>query len=114
MAAAEEHAGRGRAAPVGDIVYLCRETAPDVPRGEDRQADLPREADARQPPGNPVYADGKIYVTGRDGDDDVVQPGQEFKVLATNKLPDTFTASPGGRRRPHLLAGVHYAVRRRK
>ncbi len=49
---------------------------------------------------NPLHADGKIYLTGRDGVVVVVKPGPNFEILATNKLPDTFTASPavsGGR-----------------
>jgi outer membrane protein assembly factor BamB len=49
---------------------------------------------------NMVYADGKIYVAGRDGAVDVVRPGSEFKVLANNKIPDTLYGSPavaGGR-----------------
>ncbi|QEL16489.1 outer membrane protein assembly factor BamB family protein [Limnoglobus roseus] len=49
---------------------------------------------------NPVYADGKIYLLGRDQSTVVVKPGREFEVLATNKLPDNFAASPavsGGR-----------------
>jgi outer membrane protein assembly factor BamB len=43
---------------------------------------------------NMVYADGKIYITGRDGTIDVVQPGPEFKVLATNTIPDYILGSP--------------------
>jgi hypothetical protein len=41
-----------------------------------------------------VVADGKLYVTAKDGTIDVVQAGREFKKVATNKLPDTLTASP--------------------
>jgi outer membrane protein assembly factor BamB len=43
---------------------------------------------------NPVYADGKLYLTGRDGVCVVVKPGPTLTKLAENKLPDTFTASP--------------------
>ncbi len=49
---------------------------------------------------NPLYVDGKIVLVSREGTMPVVKPGREFEVLATNKLPDTFTASPaaaGGR-----------------
>ncbi len=49
---------------------------------------------------SPVYGDGKIYVTGRDGVVTVVKAGPKFEPLAENKLPDEFTASPavsGGR-----------------
>jgi outer membrane protein assembly factor BamB len=43
---------------------------------------------------NPVYADDKLYLLGRDSTMVVVKPGREFDKLATNKLPDTFSASP--------------------
>jgi outer membrane protein assembly factor BamB len=44
---------------------------------------------------SPVYADGKIYLTGRDsGTFSVVQAGPKFELLATNRLPDVFPASP--------------------
>lgn len=49
---------------------------------------------------SPVYADGRVYLTSRDGTFSVVKAGPEFQLLATNKLPDNFTASPaisGGR-----------------
>ena len=49
---------------------------------------------------NPVYADGKILVVGREGTMATVKPGKEPELLHKMKLPDTFTASPavsGGR-----------------
>jgi hypothetical protein len=49
---------------------------------------------------SPVYADGKVYCTARDGTISVVKAGPTFELLAVNKLPDTITASPvisGGR-----------------
>jgi outer membrane protein assembly factor BamB len=49
---------------------------------------------------SPVYGDGKIYLTSRDGLVSVVQAGRTFKLLATNELPDKTAASPaisGGR-----------------
>ena len=42
----------------------------------------------------PVLADGKIYVAARDGVVTVIEPGREFKVLATNKMGDEIAASP--------------------
>lgn len=42
----------------------------------------------------PVLADGKIYVVARDGVVTVIQPGRDFKVLATNKMGDDIAASP--------------------
>jgi outer membrane protein assembly factor BamB len=44
---------------------------------------------------SPVYGDGKIYLTNRDeGVVSVVKAGRKFELLASNKLPDQFTASP--------------------
>src|SRR5262249_22312590 len=43
---------------------------------------------------SPVYADGKIILTARDGTFSVVKAGRKFELLATNELPDEFTASP--------------------
>ena len=41
-----------------------------------------------------MYADGKIYLTARDGVITVVKAGPKFQVLATNKMPDQIAASP--------------------
>ena len=43
---------------------------------------------------SPVYADGKIYCTARDGTFTVVKAGPKFERLAENKLPDQFASSP--------------------
>lgn len=43
---------------------------------------------------SPVLADGKLYLTARDGMVTVVQPGREFKILAQNDLGEDITASP--------------------
>ena len=43
---------------------------------------------------SPVYADGKIYLTARDGVISVVKAGPKFELLATNRLKDDISASP--------------------
>ena len=43
---------------------------------------------------NPLLVDGKVYLVGRDGSVVVVKPGEVPTILAKNKLPDNFTASP--------------------
>ncbi len=43
---------------------------------------------------SPVAADGKIYVTGRDGTTVVLHDDRENKPLAVNHLSDSFSASP--------------------
>lgn len=43
---------------------------------------------------SPVYADGRLYFFSQEGATTVIQPGREFKVLATSQLDDGFMASP--------------------
>jgi outer membrane protein assembly factor BamB len=43
---------------------------------------------------SPVLADGKLYVTSRDGTFTVVKAGPKYELLATNTLSDEFAASP--------------------
>lgn len=96
---------------VDGIVYLLGDgplTAVDAKTGEPiYRQQLPKQIYR----GNMVYADGKIYVVGRDGIGAVVQAGREFKLLATNELKEVVYASPavsGGRLylrgREHLYA----------
>jgi len=42
---------------------------------------------------SPVAADGRVYVTGREGETVVLEAGPAPKVLATNPLPDAVDAS---------------------
>lgn len=42
---------------------------------------------------SPVAADGRVYITGRDGTTVVIRAGSTYEVLATNKLDDQFSAS---------------------
>ena len=41
-----------------------------------------------------VGASDRVYIAGRGGTVNVIQHGPEFKVLAENKLDDSFNASP--------------------
>jgi len=43
---------------------------------------------------SPVLADGKIYATNEEGSTTVIEAGDEFKILSTNKLNDYTLASP--------------------
>lgn len=49
---------------------------------------------------SPVFAEGRIYFTARDGTVTVVQSGTDFHILATNRLEEEIAASPAvsGRR----------------
>jgi outer membrane protein assembly factor BamB len=78
------------------LVYLCRENGNmaciDAKSGEVYYTDQ-RTHNARYR-ASPVFAGDKIYITSRDGVITVLQPGKQFKVLATNKLGQEITASP--------------------
>ena len=80
---------------VGNLVFLMSEqgtlTSIDAKTGEIFASERITNERHRA---NPVYADGKLYLLGREGTCPVVKPGKTIEVLATNKLPDTFTASP--------------------
>ena len=43
---------------------------------------------------SPVAAAGRVYVLGRNGVTAVVRHGKKLEILATNRLDDSFTASP--------------------
>jgi outer membrane protein assembly factor BamB len=87
---------------VDGLVYLVRENGNmaclDARSGKVHYTDQ-RTQNTRHR-ASPVFADGKIYTAARDGTVCVVAAGPEFKLLAKNKLPDDFNASPaisGGR-----------------
>jgi outer membrane protein assembly factor BamB len=63
---------------------------------------------------SPVAANDRVYVAGRNGKTAVIQSGPAFKLLATNSLDESFTASPviAGREiflrgRSHLYCIAH-------
>ena len=80
---------------IDDAVYLMGETGKlmcvDAATGAERFSETVTTERHRA---NPVFADGKLILVGRDGTMPVVKPGPALEVLAKNKLPDTFTASP--------------------
>ena len=43
---------------------------------------------------SPVYADGKLYLTARDGKVSVIKAGREFELLAENDLGEDQSSSP--------------------
>ncbi len=42
---------------------------------------------------SPIYADGRIYFLSEEGETVVIEPGRQFKILATNRLNGTSLAS---------------------
>ncbi|OWK39660.1 PQQ-binding-like beta-propeller repeat protein [Fimbriiglobus ruber] len=86
---------------VDGVVYIERETstiaAYDAKNGKPLYSETVTSERHRA---NPVYADGKIFLVGREGTMPVVKAGTTFELLAKNKLPDIFSSSPavsGGR-----------------
>ena len=80
------------------LVYLCSEsgklTCLDAKTGAEKYSVSLFKTGVRHR-ASPVYADGKIYLTSRDrGTVHVVKPGPQYELLATNELPDVFSASP--------------------
>ena len=77
------------------LVYLCGEsgilTCVDSKTGTDFYQERLHRARYRA---SPVYADGKIYCTARDGTVSVVRAGPKFQLLSVNELPDQIAASP--------------------
>ena len=43
---------------------------------------------------SPLFGDNRIYVANREGETFVIQPGQEYKLLATNRLDGGIFATP--------------------
>ncbi|MBW3599842.1 MAG: PQQ-binding-like beta-propeller repeat protein [Planctomycetes bacterium] len=79
---------------VGDELYIVSDngvaTCLDARTGDEHWA--------RRLGGNfsasPLYADGRIYFSNREGTTFVLAPGREFKLLAENMLDGGFYASP--------------------
>ena len=42
---------------------------------------------------SPVYADGKVYLTSRDGVVTVVKAGRKFEILAQNEIGEEIASS---------------------
>ena len=80
---------------VGDLVYLCMENGDlailRAKTGE--QLDYQRTNRQRHR-SSPVYADGRIYLTARDGKTTVVKAGEKVEIVAENDLAEDVSASP--------------------
>lgn len=80
---------------IGDLVYLCMEngniTVLEAMTGKEVYSEATHRQRHRA---SPVYADGKLYLTARDGRVTVVQSGREFKSVAVNELGEDQSASP--------------------
>ena len=80
---------------VGDLAYLCMENGNLTVLEAKSGTEVYSEATHRQRHrASPVYVDGKLYLTARDGKVHVIQAGREFKILAVNDLGEDQSSSP--------------------
>ena len=78
------------------LVYLCRENG-NLFCLDQKTGDLayPEQKTNRQRHrASPVYANGHIYLAGRDGQVTVVKAGRDFEIVAKNKIGEQLSASP--------------------
>jgi outer membrane protein assembly factor BamB len=77
------------------LVYLCRAEGQvvclDAKTGKVHYEDRGYNSRHRA---SPVLADGKIYLTARNGTFSVIAVGPEFRLISRHKLDDEFAASP--------------------
>lgn len=79
----------------GDLVYLCRENGNLVCLDRKTGKELYEERTHPQKHrASPVYADGNVYVSARDGEVTVVRAGREFEIVSRNKIGEQLSASP--------------------
>jgi outer membrane protein assembly factor BamB len=80
---------------VNGLVYLCRENGNliclDASSGKEFYNERTTVDRHRA---SPVYVDGKVITTARNGKMSVIQAGPEFKLLAVNDLKESISASP--------------------
>ncbi len=57
---------------------------------------------------SPVAANGKIYLTGRNGEGVVLRAGEKLEVISKNKLDEKFDASPALSGKDMLLRGHEF------
>jgi outer membrane protein assembly factor BamB len=78
------------------LVYLCDEgglmSCIDATSGEEYYTK--QRTHAHRHRASPVYVDGKLIVTSRDGTMTVLKAGKKFEVLATNDMDESLSASP--------------------
>jgi len=77
------------------LVYLCRENGDliclDAKTGEQFYRERTHRHRHRA---SPVYANGHIYLTARDGVITVVKAGRQFDIVASNAMGEVIAASP--------------------
>lgn len=78
------------------LVYLCMENGNvsclDAKTGEAHYRE--KRTHRQKHRASPIYADGHIYLTARDGRVTVIKAGPEFEVVSVNELEESLAASP--------------------
>jgi outer membrane protein assembly factor BamB len=81
---------------VDGLVYLCRENGNlmclDANTGEEHYKEQPTTRDRHR--ASPVYADGHIYTTARNGIISVIKAGPKFEIVQQNDMQESISASP--------------------
>ena len=81
---------------VDGLVYLCRENGNlmclDLATGEEHYKDERTTSDRHR--ASPVYADGHVYTTARNGVVTVVKAGPKFEIVSQNDMQESISASP--------------------
>ena len=94
-----------------DLVYLCRENGMllvlDRKTGEEVYMERTHSHRHRA---SPVYADGHIYLTARDGKITVVKTGRDFQIVAQNDTGEAMSSSPVILRWHDLFANLRCLV----
>ena len=77
------------------LVYLCRENGTLICLDQKTGAELYQErVHGQRHRASPVYADGNLYLSARDGRVSVVAAGPKFEIVAQNDLNEDLSASP--------------------
>ena len=79
----------------GGLVYLCRENGNLICLDQKTGREVYQRMTHRQRHrASPVFIDGNLYLTARDGRISVVRAGRKFKLIAQNNLHEPISASP--------------------
>ncbi len=77
-----------------DIVYLCMENGDlQAVRRETGEKLYMERTNRQRHRASPVYADGHIYLSARDGKVTVVKTGPKFEIVAENELKEDMSSS---------------------
>jgi outer membrane protein assembly factor BamB len=78
-----------------DLVYLCRENGNLIVLERETGKEVyHKRTHANRHRASPVFCDGKLYLTSRDGFTSVVKSGREFELLESNNIEEDISASP--------------------